>query len=115
MLLCKHKKLVRRGINMKKILSKILSIIISIALLPQICIYANKQFQRPVFQNGGIMSVNLDGYSYYYLHEDSESFGGDKNNALTRFDYNSGERLIIAEGVADFITDGKVIYYISFF
>ena len=98
---------------MKKFFLLTLCFIMFFVSLPQSCIYAEQEFLKPEFKNGGVMSLDIGNFSYYYINQESENFNNQTNNTLIRFDYDSGERLILAEDVVDFISNGKTIYYVS--
>jgi len=98
---------------MKRFVSLIVCFIMIFLLCGQEDDYAEQQFLKPAFNNGGMMSLEIGEFSYYYIDQDSEVFPNQPNNTLIRFDYNSGERLILAEDVVDFISNGKIIYFVS--
>ena len=56
---------------MKKIYSAVLCFIMLTIYLPQGQVYAKQQFKKPEFQNGGLMSLDIGGVSYYYIDKDS--------------------------------------------
>lgn len=98
---------------LKRLSLLILSLIMLFTALPNHYVYAETSFFKPVFKNGGIMTLEFDDASYYFIDQDSEVFDNQTNNTLIRFDYSSGERITLAEDVVDFISNGKIIYYIS--
>ena len=89
---------------MKRILLSFLCFIMFFVSLPQNYVSAAQQFKRPSFQNGGIMSLEIDDFSYYYKDKDAENYDEQPNNTLIRFDYYSGERLYLADNVVYFIS-----------
>ncbi len=99
---------------MKKI--GIWGLIIVLMLSFSTLVYADSQsgYQRPEFKNG-TWNYDVGGYEYgygYYFWESEPSYMDAPANVLFKFSYETGERTKLADGVTDFISNGKMIYFV---